>query len=179
MKKRLTIIPLVFLLCFSLSCQQGEEVAEDAKQQNAEKIVQKWIDMYALKDLNMIDDIYLDEAIFEDVPDLATYEGKDKIRKFMGELFGYSPDTKVETKATFLGKDWAIVEWIWSGTQTGDIEGVIEATGKRFSIRGASIFEFQDGKIKRQSDYYNAGRFLYQLGVKFVFPTGKILEKKE
>lgn len=28
MKKLLTIIPLVILLCFSFSCQQGEEVAE-------------------------------------------------------------------------------------------------------------------------------------------------------
>jgi uncharacterized protein (TIGR02246 family) len=30
MKKFLTIIPLVFLLCFAFSCQQGEEVAEEA-----------------------------------------------------------------------------------------------------------------------------------------------------
>jgi uncharacterized protein (TIGR02246 family) len=29
MKKFLTIIPLVFLLCFTFSCQQGEEVAEE------------------------------------------------------------------------------------------------------------------------------------------------------
>ena len=31
MKKLLMIIPLVFLLCFAISCQQGEEVAEEAK----------------------------------------------------------------------------------------------------------------------------------------------------
>ncbi len=101
----------------------------------SERIIQKWKKMWRTKDLNMIDDIYLDEAIFEDVPDLATYKGKEKIRKFMGELFIYSPDTNVEINATFLGKDWAVVEWIWSGTQTGDIEGVIEATGNKFSIR--------------------------------------------
>ena len=85
----------------------------------------------------------------------------------------------VEPKEKFFGKDWAIVEWIWSGTQTGDIEGVIEATGKKFSIRGVSVLEFQDGLIKRHSDYYNAGRLLYQLGVKFVFPSGKIIEKED
>jgi steroid delta-isomerase-like uncharacterized protein len=94
-------------------------------------------------------------------------------------LFIYSPDTNVEVKATFFGKDWAIVEWIWSGTQTGDIEGVMEATGNKFSVRGTSVFEVQEGMIKRQSDYYNAGRFLYQLGVKFVFPSGNIMEKEQ
>ncbi len=30
MKKLLMIIPLVFLLCFTFSCQQGEEVAEES-----------------------------------------------------------------------------------------------------------------------------------------------------
>ncbi len=29
MKKLLMVIPLVFLLCFTFSCQQGEEVAEE------------------------------------------------------------------------------------------------------------------------------------------------------
>jgi ketosteroid isomerase-like protein len=31
MKKLLTIIPLVFLLCFTFGCQQGEEVAEEVE----------------------------------------------------------------------------------------------------------------------------------------------------
>ena len=31
MKKLLTIIPLVFLLCFTFGCQKGEEVAEEVK----------------------------------------------------------------------------------------------------------------------------------------------------
>jgi len=30
MKKLLMILPLVFLLCFTFGCQQGEEVAEEA-----------------------------------------------------------------------------------------------------------------------------------------------------
>ncbi len=29
MKKLLMVLPLVFLLCFTFSCQQGEEVAEE------------------------------------------------------------------------------------------------------------------------------------------------------
>ncbi len=192
MKRLLMIIPLVMgfliiaaILIWQLLPTKEPEIEEakpavdvEAEKQSVEKIIQAWIDMFMIKDLSMIDDVYLDDGILEDVPDAAVYQGKEKIRKFFGELFVYSPDTKVEAKATFLGKHWAIVEWIWSGTQTGDIEGVIEATGNKFSIRGASIFEFQDGKIKRQSDYYNAGRFLYQLGVKFVFPSGKIVEKK-
>ncbi len=37
MKKLITIIPLVFLLCFTFSCQQGEEVAEEVTLDEAKK----------------------------------------------------------------------------------------------------------------------------------------------
>jgi len=36
MKKLLMVIPLVFLLCFAFSCQQGEEVAEEVKAEQEE-----------------------------------------------------------------------------------------------------------------------------------------------
>ena len=94
-------------------------------------------------------------------------------------MFEWSPDLKVEYTNTFYRDDWAAVEWIWSGTQTGDIRGLMKATGKEYSIRGTTIFEFEKGKIKRLSDYYNSGHFLYQLGVKLVFPSGKIIEMLE
>ena len=48
MKKLLTIIPLVFLLCFTFSCQKAEEVAEEAE---AEEGVLSSEDEAALKKL--------------------------------------------------------------------------------------------------------------------------------
>jgi uncharacterized protein (TIGR02246 family) len=36
MKRLLTIIPLVILLCFTFSCQKGEEIAEEAKAEQEE-----------------------------------------------------------------------------------------------------------------------------------------------
>jgi hypothetical protein len=56
---------------------------------------------------------------------------------------------------------------------------LIEATGRQYSIRGTTIFKFENNKIKRLSDYYNAGRFLYQLGVQFVFPSGDTIKATE
>ena len=44
------------------------------------------------------------------------------------------------------------------------------ASGNSFSIRGVTIYQFEDGMIKKSSDYYDAGGFLYQLGVGFEFP---------
>ena len=59
---------------------------------------------------------------------------------------------------------WAAGEWTLSGTQRGDMPG-IPATGKQFSVRGVSILELEDGKIRRCSDYWDMAEFLKQLGV--------------
>jgi hypothetical protein len=44
------------------------------------------------------------------------------------------------------------------GTQMGDMPE-IPAMGKRMEVRGASILEFADGKIRRVSDYWDRARF--------------------
>ena len=49
------------------------------------------------------------------------------------------------------------------GTQSGDLP-YLTATGKSFSLRAASIFTLVEGKIQRESRYYNMLSFLAQLG---------------
>lgn len=52
-----------------------------------------------------------------------------------------------------------------SGTHQGDFPG-LPATGKRFSgIRGATILEIVSGKIRRESDYWDAAAFMKQVGL--------------
>ena len=52
-----------------------------------------------------------------------------------------------------------------SGTHKGDLPG-IPATGKRFpSVRGSTILELEAGKIRRESDYWDAATFMKQVGL--------------
>ena len=64
--------------------------------------------------------------------------------------------------AGFATDEWAAAEWLFSGTDTGGVAGT--PTGKRFEVRGATIFELEDGKARRNTDYYNASTVLEQLG---------------
>jgi steroid delta-isomerase-like uncharacterized protein len=169
--------PLIFiLLSFSGLLLNCNSYAQDQIHNNTETIVKKFIEFANSGNLNMIDELFTENCIYEDVPDQMSYYGIDEVKSFLGELYEWSPDLKVEYTSTFYKDDWAAAEWIWSGTQTGEIKGLIEATGRQYSIRGTTIFQFKNGKIKRLSDYYNAGRFLYQLGVKFVFPSGDTIK---
>lgn len=56
-------------------------------------------------------------------------------------------------------------EWTFGGTNTGDWADGTRATGKSFSFRGMSLFRVEDGRIVRQSDYYDAAGFYKQLGL--------------
>jgi predicted ester cyclase len=50
-----------------------------------------------------------------------------------------------------------------SGTHKGDLPG-IQATGKRFSlVRGSTILELEDGKIRRESDYWDTATLMKQV----------------
>jgi steroid delta-isomerase-like uncharacterized protein len=67
-------------------------------------------------------------------------------------------------KSFFSTGDPIASEWVMSGTHAGDVPG-LPATGKSFSIRGASIIELHKGKVSRQTDYYNLVSFLKQVGL--------------
>jgi steroid delta-isomerase-like uncharacterized protein len=102
----------------------------------------------------------------------AEYHGREEIKASLADDFSAVPDVEVEIVSLFASQDRGAVEWVWSGTHTEDYPGLISATGRPFSVRGVAIFEFEKGKIKRHLDYYDAAGFLYQLGVKFLFPEG-------
>ena len=76
------------------------------------------------------------------------------------------PDVAWKMKgAPVVQDDKVAFEWEFSGTNTGDWADGTKASGKKFSFTGVSVFEVKDGKITKQSDYYDALGFYKQLGL--------------
>jgi steroid delta-isomerase-like uncharacterized protein len=167
-------ILIIVSILFLSSCSYQ---SSDRNSSVGEQLVHGYVKMWNSRDLSMVDEIFTDGCVFEDVAALEKYSGIDELKASLKEDFAWCSDLKMELTSSLVTEDGAAIEWIWSGRQTGDIEGLIDSTGKVFSIRGNSIMEFENGKIKRNSDYYDAGGFLYQLGVKFVFPSDKVVNR--
>ena len=53
------------------------------------------------------------------------------------------------------GDNHGTVEFVVDGEYIGTDAGLPEATGQRYSIPAAAIFEISDGKIVRVTSYYN------------------------
>jgi steroid delta-isomerase-like uncharacterized protein len=65
--------------------------------------------------------------------------------------------------STLVAGNRAAIEWTGQGTHQGDMPGM-PATNKRATFRGVSIMELQDGKIKRNTDYWDMATLMKQLG---------------
>ena len=119
---------------------------------------------WSVHDIDKLLSLCADDCVYEDVTMGAVNRGKAELKQFARAVFGAFPDFKMDLTSGFLAGNWAGAEWTMSGTHKGDLPG-LPATGKTFSIRGASICELHDGKIKRNSDYWDMATFLKQIGL--------------
>ena len=64
MKRLLTMIPLVILLCFTFSCQQREEAAEGAKAElDLKPIADKLIEVFNSQDAAALAQLYTEDQV--------------------------------------------------------------------------------------------------------------------
>ena len=160
---------VVLMAIGALACAGGSDQAT-VDNLALESQVRALMDIWNAQDLDQIDRVYTPDGVCEDVAFQIENHGREEIKAFFLETFTWAPDMTVELNSVFVSGSKGFSTWVWSGTQTGEIAGLIEATGKPFSVRGASIYEFENGMIKKDSYYYDRARFLAQLGVKFEFP---------
>lgn len=116
------------------------------------------------RDMTALMASYTDDVSYEDPGLDLALKGKEQVRDFAQSFFEAFPDLKAEITSTIVSGNRAASEWRFTGTQAGPLPG-IPATNKVMDVRGASIYEFEGGKIKRKVDYWDFATALKQLGV--------------
>jgi len=131
---------------------------------NIENSVKESIAAFNARNIDLFLSGFTNDCVYEDNALGKVNNGREELRNFIKDMFAWSPDVKLEIKALFTVGKWVGQEWIMSGTHTGSTPE-LPATGKKFSIRGASISELRDGKVSRNTDYWNMAAFLQQIGI--------------
>ena len=110
--------------------------------------------------------MFTDNIVYEDVTFGAVNQGKTALRDFATATFGAFADLKFELKPRMVAGDGksGAMEWVWRGRQTKDFHS-LPATNKPFEVRGATVVEFNDGKINRNSDYWDLATYMTQVGL--------------
>jgi steroid delta-isomerase-like uncharacterized protein len=129
----------------------------------AGQLAQAWATAWSSNDPDKVASLFTEDCVYEDVPTNAVSRSRDELRAFATAWMNAVPDIKAEVTSSFSAGNALSVEWVISGTHRGDLPGM-PATGKAFSVRGASVIELDQGKGKRCSDYWDLSALLKQLG---------------
>jgi len=105
-----------------------------------------------------------DAVVTQAVHEGNTFTGRDQIAGWIGDNLGGLPDLDVAVVGVVEEDDRLAWEWIYRGTYTGQFPGVPDGSGQPVELRGASVMEMQDGKIVRETLYYDNLAFLTQIG---------------
>jgi steroid delta-isomerase-like uncharacterized protein len=136
-----------------------------------EKIMEEFRAAWNSRDVDKIVSFYADDCVLEDMGLGVVCHGKKELYNFIRQWYVDYPDLRFEWKSRFNAGNWVAGEWTMTGTNVHSSNPAIPATGKRFSVRGVSIIEVQEGKIKRETDYYNQLTIMQQLGLMPVTPS--------
>jgi steroid delta-isomerase-like uncharacterized protein len=133
----------------------------------ADAVVQAYLAAWNAHDSAKAAGFFADNVVYYDASMGKPVEGRDAAKTGVIDNFLTAvPDAVWTMKGDAVVQgDRVAFEWKFSGTNTGAWGDGTAATGKKFSITGASVFQIKDGKIATQSDYYDALGLYKQLGL--------------
>jgi steroid delta-isomerase-like uncharacterized protein len=131
--------------------------------------VDQWFKAWNLRNPERITQLYSDDCLFEQVGGMGTIcHNKTELTSYIKEMFNATPDLKLESKTAYFSGDNVCGEIVMSGSQMKNRNPSVPNVGP-FSMRGAYISAWKDGKIKRHSYYQDYSVFMQLVGG----PSGK------
>jgi steroid delta-isomerase-like uncharacterized protein len=108
---------------------------------------------------------HMDENVIEDITPVGILRGTSEVRDFFGELFAAFPDLEFTVEQATSTAQVSAIQWRATGTFRGAPFQSIEPTGRRIEVRGCDCVEIEDGKIIRNTGYYDGAAFARGLGL--------------
>ena len=128
-------------------------------------IARSFIDSWSTHEVDMLTSLFADDCLYEEVATGRSYSNKKGIAAYMESTISGVPDSEFEIVTLLADDKMAMVEWIWTGTNSvGWPDMGIPATGEYFEVRGTTVMEIENKLITRNSDYWDWNTFLIGIG---------------
>jgi steroid delta-isomerase-like uncharacterized protein len=105
---------------------------------------------------------YAENAIVEDSMHAQPFVGRQAILARKNTIVAASSNSSIEVTNRVVHGNQVSVEWVASGVHSGDLPG-LPASGRPFRISGVTVVVRENGKIVRESLYYNVHELRRQL----------------
>ncbi len=171
MKKLLTIIPLVILLCFTFGCQDKEAMAEleefkaqAAVEEQNKALVKSMFEAWAKGDFEAFNEAVAPEYLWY-TPSISNEpKSREETIEFGKMMLIAFPDITFSIEEMIAKGDKVISRFIMRATHEGEFQG-IPATGNKVEGSGIMISRIENGKVvEDREDFDNLG-LMMQLGM--------------
>ena len=112
--------------------------------------------------LDQLSNDYAEHAVVEDSMYPHPFVGRAAILSRKSAGMAAIPGLNINVTNRIVHGNQLTVEWVASGTHSGDYPGLV-ASGRSFSIPGVTVVVRQNGKIVRESLYYDMNEVRRQL----------------
>ena len=130
----------------------------------SEAFVRAWLATYTQGDLDGCMKCYTEDVAFEDPIFGEQTNGKVALRESFATFFS-SGVTALRFRDWSGGPEGGAVEWEWTANWGPDRTFLgFNVSNKRFVTRGLSVLKLRDGKISKQTDYWDVRSALRQIG---------------
>lgn len=134
------------------------------KAQVTEELVLSYFAALAERDLEAMV-AHMSDEVIEDITPVGILRGTAEVRDFFGNLFAAFPDFAFTVEHSLSNPQTCVVQWRANGTFRGAPFQGIEPTNRRVEIRGCDVLDVDDGKIVRNTAYYDGAAFARGLGL--------------
>jgi steroid delta-isomerase-like uncharacterized protein len=129
----------------------------------ARSVIDNYIEAWNSHDIDAILGFFDEDCQYEDEALRKVMVGHDQLRQFFETMYRGFPNCGFEVVSVFQAIDCIAWEWIMAGNYSGVGNSGLAPTGRAMRVRGASITEFKNDRIIRNTDYWNMARMMRQL----------------
>jgi len=164
------ILPLALILCFVVSCQDKEAMAEleefkaqaEVEKQN-EALYRGIIEEINKGNSEYFNEFYSPDSLYYMVSNSPKPLSREEYQGFVKGFFKAFPDLNFSIEELYTVGDRVIARLILRGTHKGTWRG-IPATGNKFEMSSTFIVRIENGKVVEEREDFDQLGFLQQLG---------------
>jgi steroid delta-isomerase-like uncharacterized protein len=161
MKNKMSFPIAVVILMFLFGCNENSQKIRDN-----EAVAKTALEAWASHDADQLTALCADSCLYEEVATGRKFNTKEGIADYLNGTISGIPDSKFEIVDVIASENMAMVEWVWTGTNTVGWPNMnIPATNKHFEVRGVSVMEIENNSIRKARDYWDLNTFMKGIGV--------------
>jgi steroid delta-isomerase-like uncharacterized protein len=130
----------------------------------AEAVARSYFEALAARDPDGMASHWSAEGV-DDVVPFGVLRGPGEVRSFFADLFAALPDVETTVDRVVADERAVSVQWRMRGTFSGAPFQGIDPTGRWVELRGVDVVEVEDGKIVRNTAYYDGMTFAREIGM--------------